>query len=196
VTGPIPSVTGAPAIAAKPAEQSCAIIGCHAPPVGAQGVGGGMVEILDLPPYYEEGQSYVIRVRLTSTENAGSPTRRFGFQLTAVRASDGEGSGAFSVRSTDSLQVITGEGPLASRQYVEHFFFGVHQGEDSPVEWTFTWHAPIPADGPVYFYCAANAADGNEDPSNDFIHFTADTLLDQLTPALPVSWGAIKTRYR
>ena len=52
--GPLPSVTGAPKIRAKPAESNCTE--CHLPTEGSNlNTPGGKVEILDLPATYTAG---------------------------------------------------------------------------------------------------------------------------------------------
>jgi hypothetical protein len=118
--------------------------------------------------------------------------------MTAVRASDGGGCGTFVLGNNDSLQIVPGEAPFVGRSYVEHTSQGTRTGLDGPVSWTFDWRAPDPLEGPVYFFCAGNAADGTFDPGNDFIYTTADTVPDIVTwtPVAKVSWGSLKARYR
>lgn len=193
--GPLPSSTGAPVVRSKPAEWDCTL--CHASETGNLNTPGGRIEILDLPKIYSAGQTYRIRVRITTDSTAAYPDRDWGFQLTAVRASDGEGCGAFLLDDPDSLQVLTGETPdLASRHYVEQTTLGDRDRIASPVEWTFSWKAPdTPADTALFF-CAGNASNGSMDPTGDFVFTTADTVLDITTPVRPVSWGEVKRRYR
>jgi hypothetical protein len=64
------------------------------------------------------------------------------------------------------------------------------------VEWTFSWRAPDTPQDTAFFFCAGNAANGSQEPSGDFIYTAADTVLDLTTPVRPVSWGAVKRRYR
>jgi hypothetical protein len=135
---------------------------------------GGRVEILDVPAAYSPGAVYPIRVRLRSDSTASSPSRRWGFQLTAVRGSDGEGVGTFLLPSPDTLQVVTGL-DFASRSYVEHRLAGTRPGLGGPVEWMFSWQAPSVASGKVYFFCAGNAADGTGDTYGDFIYTARDS---------------------
>jgi hypothetical protein len=197
--GPLPSYTGAPAIRSKPAELDCTL--CHLNfEWNNLNTPGGAVEILDLPATYTAGQTYRIRVRLSTDSTAAYPDRDWGFQLTAVRASDGEGCGTFILDDADTLQIVSGEfgehPELASRSYVEHTIRGDRDGIASPVEWTFSWRAPDAPQDTALFYCAGNATNGGLDPIGDFIFTTADTVLDLTTPVKPVSWGALKRRYR
>lgn len=197
-SGPEPSHTGAPAIGAHPAEPLCTQ--CH----GGQPVNsaGGSLEILDLPEFYAPGVTYRLRVRLSSSETAAFPERRWGFQLTAVNAADGAGAGAFTVRGTedwnDTLQVVDAD-PVddwPTRTYVEHLFFGVRDGSPSPAEWSFDWTAPPLGVGTVRFHAAGNAANGSYEPSGDWIYTAADSMRDTTTAAVPTSWGAIKARWK
>jgi len=197
--GPIPSYTGAPAIRSKPAEWDCSL--CHLNfEWNNVNTPGGAVEILDLPATYVAGTTYRLRVRLSTDSTAFDPERDWGFQLTAVRASDGEGCGTFVLDDSDTLQIVSGEAgehpELASRWYVEHKFAGLRPGLASPVEWTFSWRAPDAPEDSVLFFCAANAANGDLDPGGDFIFTAADTVLDLTTPVRALSWGAVKRRYR
>jgi hypothetical protein len=197
--GPIPSYTGAPDIRSKPAELDCTL--CHFNfEWNNLNTPGGSVEILDLPPTYTAGLTYRLRVRLTTDSTAAYPDRDWGFQLTAVRASDGEGCGTFILDDADTLQIVSGalgdRPELASRSYVEHTILGDRDGIASPVEWTFSWKAPDTPEDTALFFCAGNATNGNLDPTGDFIFTAAETLLDLTTPVKPVSWGALKKRYR
>lgn len=197
-SGPEPSHTGAPAIGTHPAEPLCTQ--CHSgQPVNSA---GGSLQILDLPEFYAPGVTYRMRVRLASSETAPDPARRWGFQLTAVNATDGTGAGTFTVRGTqdwnDTLQVVTAD-PVddwPTRRYVEHLFFGVQDGASSPAEWSFDWTAPAQGVGTVRFYAAGNAANGSFEPSGDWIYTTADSMRDTTTAARPTSWGAIKARWK
>ena len=157
-----------------------------------------MRKILDLPETYTPGNVYTIRVQLESSANADSVNRRWGFQLTAVKASDGSGVGTFLLRSLDSLQIrepFPGD-PWEGRQYVEHTSLGIHETESSPAEWSFQWQAPPTPAGAVYFYVAGNAADGSQDPGGDWIYTSGDTMADTTTATRPTSWGGLKKLWR
>ena len=78
--GPPASHTGAPAVGGAPAEQVCTA--CHT--TFPLNVAGATLEILDVPEFYLPDTVYTLRVRLSSTFAGG---RRWGFQITAVRAS-------------------------------------------------------------------------------------------------------------
>ncbi len=195
--GPLPSETGAPAIGGTPEEPDCTL--CHSNfSWNNLNTPGGAVEILDLPETYLPGQTYALRVRLGSDSTVAYPGRRWGFQLTAVRASDGEGAGSFVLPDPDTLQILPGDPsePWPTRSYVEHTRRGTRDGLASPVEWSFTWEAPAMPQGSVIFFCAGNAADGTGDPGGDFVFTAADTVKIDPTPVVQISWGRLKARYR
>jgi hypothetical protein len=199
-SGPVASKTGAPAIAGKSAEGLC--VNCHQTFDGLGNLRpnlnlpGGGVEILDLPAEYEAGAIYPIRVRLWSDSTVSIPTRKWGFQLTAVRESDGEGGGLFQLPDADTLQFKAGSGDFASRLYVEHTALGNRDGLVGPIEWTLSWIAPDPPVGTVRFFVAGNAANGNLSPSGDFIYTSSSAVIDHTTPTLRTTWGDLKARYR
>ena len=193
--GALPSYTGARAIGGKPAEGNCTL--CHSNVEGSKlDLPGGAVEILDLPATYTAGETYRIRVRLNSDSTTADPGRVWGFQLTAARASDGEGIGTFELDDPDTLTIQSGTDEFASRFYVQQLIAGIRDSLAGPVEWTFSWRAPDTPQDTAFFFCIGNAADGSQEPSGDFIYTAADTVLDVTTPVRPVSWGAVKRRYR
>ena len=179
----------------KPAEGNCTL--CHFNEAGSNlDLPGGAVEILDLPATYTAGEAYRIRVRLNSDSTAAYPERRWGFQLTAARASNGEGIGTFELDDPDTLSIEPGTDDFASRSYVQQRIDGTRAGRGGPVEWTFTWRAPETPQDTAFFFCIGNAANGSQETSGDFIYTAADTVLDVTTPVRPVTWGAVKRRYR
>jgi hypothetical protein len=195
--GPLASHTGAPAIGPRFAESLCTE--CHFnldPPYIKVNTPGGQVEILGVPAMYDAGQSYALTVRLDSDSTRTDVGRKWGFQITAIRASDGEGCGSFVLPDPDTLQLINGDTTFVSREYVEHTYLATRDSLDGPVTWTFGWKAPNPPEGKVYFYCAAVAGNGSEEPSGDFVYTTADSAEDVTTPVARTSWGNIKARYR
>lgn len=201
-SGPIPSRTGAPGVASVPGENNCTQ--CHlvfdgeGNQVDNLNVPGGSVRILDLPETYSPGNTYTLRVQLSSDSTVADTLRRWGFQLTAVKASDGSGAGTFVLPAPDSLQIVdafTGT-PWEGRQYVEHQTIGIHEAEAGPIEWSFQWQAPATPSGAVYFYAIGNAANGSLDPGGDWIYTTGDTLSDTTTAVRTTSWGGLKQRWR
>ena len=201
-SGPMTSVSGAPAVGSVPAEDNCTM--CHlvfdggGNPLDNLNAPNGSIHILDLPETYTPGNVYTMRVRLESSANADSVNRRWGFQLTAVKASDGGGVGTFLLPNLDSLQIrepFPGD-PWVGRQYVEHTSLGIYETQGSPVEWRFQWQAPPTPAGAVYFYVAGNAADGSQDPGGDWIYTSGDTMADTTTATRATSWGGLKKLWK
>jgi hypothetical protein len=184
-TGPPLAHTGAPRIDSRNAEPTCNTSGCHQ---GNPMNSNGTLEILGLPATYSPGATYPATVRLTSTATQGSVTRRWGFEITAVRLSDGLGSGTFT---SPGLRIETFNG----RTYVTHQVDDLHPGEAGPAEWTMSWTAPAQDEGDIGFYAAGNAANGNATATGDFIYTTSETTMGPGVPVEPVTWGRIKSLY-
>ncbi|HEY6046398.1 MAG TPA: choice-of-anchor V domain-containing protein [Pyrinomonadaceae bacterium] len=142
-----------------PGEFDCS--DCHVPD-GAQ---GGQTT-LTVPQTYIPGQTYQIAVHHFNND----PTRiRWGFQLTAL---DDGAEKAGNLQSINSLtQVLNNQGPIPTRQYIEHTQIGNFSGQQGTVTWTFNWTAPPTDVGRVTFYVAGNQANGDGNTSGDIIHF-------------------------
>ncbi len=191
-SGPPASYTGALSVAGVPGEPNCTL--CHSGnPLNAA---TGAVRILNVPKPYLPGGVYTLTVELSSDRTAGPPGRKWGFEITAVRADNGQGTGTFAVVDPDT-RVVTGASVWASRTYVEHISTGTRTGQVSPVQWQLQWTAPDqPAPYQVYFFAAGNAANGNGFTTGDFIYTTAETTTVDVTPIAPATWGQVKSRYR
>lgn len=187
--GPPESSTAAPPIGALPAEGSC--YDCHDD--GSLNTGGS-VTLVNAPTHYTPGQTYVMTVRVTSSQTAGNSGRKWGFQLTAIRASDGEGTGTFANVSGQGTMIASGSNEFASRRYIE-VSSGDRAGTASPAEWQVQWTAPSAGTGQVLFYFTGVAANGAQASNGDWVYTGALSTLD-VTPTLPTSWGRIKSRYR
>jgi hypothetical protein len=188
--GPPESMTGAPAIAATPAEDLCS--SCH----GGQAENtGGVIELIGAPALYREGAVYTITVRLTSGQTAANASRRWGFQLTAVRMSNGAGAGTFATIAGQGTQIISGTGSLASRRYVEQTSTGTRTGTASPVQWNVQWTAPATDIGAITFYFAGNAANGAQGENGDWIYNGSFASQDTTTATRSTTWGEVKRQY-
>lgn len=194
--GALASFTGAPAVAGKAGELHCGI--CHFPmDWNNLDTPGGGVQIVGLPPAYAAGDTYPIEVHVTSDSTAAFENRTWGFELTAIRASDGEGSGTFLPGDPDTLQVIPGEGgEFASRWYATHTGAGRRDGLGGTIVWTLAWRAPDVSEGVIQFHAAAVAGNGDGELTGDFVYRTTVSAADATTPASPTTWGALKRRYR
>lgn len=99
---------------------------------------------------YEPNTDYDITVLLNQ-----SGASRHGFALTAEKNADNSKVGTFTPTSTTRL--VNGGANITQSD------------ADSGSIWTFTWTSPSTNEGPVTFYAAGNAANGNGSPSGDQI---------------------------
>lgn len=139
-----------------PMDGTCTASGCHESfPLNS---GEGSVEILDVPAAVVPGQAYELRVRVNSASAA-----RFGFQMTAMAA-----AGAFA----GTFAPLDGQTRLADAgaRYITHTLVGT--GVDV---WRVRWTAPATLGGPVTFYAAGNAANGDNTRQGDRIFTTQVT---------------------
>lgn len=200
--GPLPSMTGAPGVAGGAAENDCTL--CHQDyanpcdpiPCNLNTAGGG-VEILDLPSDWQPGLIYPLRVRLWTDSTLAYPTRRWGFEITALHAIGGTGAGQWVQTEPDTYYVVAGSPPFDSRSYAEPTYAGVREGLAGPVEWSLQWQAPVSSEGDVLFFVAAVAGDGDDQPGpRDFVFTANDTMLQGGDAVRAIRWGALKARYR
>jgi hypothetical protein len=126
----------------------------------------GELKVTGLPPRYEAGRSYAVKVELTHVEDRNL----WGFQL-STRTAGGRQAG--SLKPVDShTQLVTQDG----LEYVEHTMDGT---EFNVFE--LTWVAPDAGAGEVLVGVAGNAADGDTSEHGDFIYATSLTI----PPAAP-----------
>lgn len=197
-TGPAASRTGAAATGGVAAESDCA--SCHSD--FTLNDGPGRVEILDLPSGYAPSQSYVLRVRVAQPTSASVASPAWGFQITAVQASNGKGVGKLTLPPagagpsySDSLLLKTGSGVFSSRQYVEHSTFSTRAGIRDSAEWHLTWTSPSSDVGKICFFVAGNATNGNGTSSGDYIYATSATISAISTAAVdPALAGGLELR--
>lgn len=137
-----------------PGESNCTA--CHdSHPLNS---GNGSFSISG-PAFLTPGQSYPITVTL-----ADPGQQRWGFEISTL------GLGACGITDPVNTQLSTEFG----NEYVKHTTEGSQWGvPDGPVSWTFSWTAPALAGAPVTFHAAGNAANGNEEPSRDYIYTTS-----------------------
>jgi hypothetical protein len=169
-TGPDNERTGAPL------EGTCFDSQCHDDELVDSGLGE---LVLIVPPSYVPDEVYALEVRLSQEGQM-----RWGFELTAL---DGAGSSVGNLASTDAatqVSVSNGINELLDREYVKHTPLGTAAGQPDAHGWSFEWTAPPSDVGPVTFYAAGNAADGNghqfrlpgQDDAGDFIYTAQETV--------------------
>lgn len=158
-SGPPDGRTGAPG------EGLCT--GCH---VGsAADSGPGSLAISGVPESYEPGVEYMVSVTLADPD-----AKRMGFEAVAVAGS--KAGGSISVADARRTQISTTQ---AGRQYVKHTREGTSPSSPGQSQWSFRWTAPPAGTGPVTFYAAGNAANGDGSPSGDRIYTARFTSLER-----------------
>lgn len=165
-SGPPDEKTGAPS------ENTCAQTGCHAG--NDLNVSGGSL-MLTVPETYVPNEVYTIVVNLSRTGQS-----RWGFEMTALDA-DGASAGSFAADAAGNTQLSEAN----SKQYIKHTSIGTAQGTNDTHSWEFQWTAPDADIGPITFYAAGNASNGNFNPVDDYI-YTTDA---ESTPPVPTVAG-------
>ena len=160
--GPPDEKTGAPN------EGTCASTGCHTGNV-LNTTGGSLM--LTVPETYQPGEVYTVIVNL-----ARAGQSKWGFQMTALDA-DGARAGTFAADDAVNTQVSEAN----SKQYIKHTAAGTAGANDAH-SWEFEWTAPDADMGPVTFYAAGNASNGNFNPIDDYIY----TTQTESTPPVPI----------
>jgi uncharacterized protein (TIGR03437 family) len=174
--GPPPRVTGAPGDNARACTQ------CHA---GTLNSGTGSVKIL-----LQSGPVYIPGVKQRVTVQLADPLQqRWGFELTARLNSDLANGQAGDLIPVDNFtQVICEDAapkPCASGvSFIEHTSAGTRNGTKGGATFQFDWTPPSENVGPVTFYVAGNAANGDGNFTGDLI-YTSSVQLDPLVPASP-----------
>ena len=155
-----------------PNEGTCADAGCHTS--NALNASGGSL-MLTIPETYEPGEVYAIIVNL-----ARAGQSKWGFEMTALDA-DGARAGTFAADNAANTQLTE----TNSKQYIQHTTAGTADGTDDAHSWKFEWTAPDADVGPVTFYAAGNAANGDFTPAGDYIYTTQAESI----PPVPVVAG-------
>ena len=152
-------------------EGTCVTAGCHTG--NALNTGGGSL-MLTTPETYEPGEVYTIIVNLERTGQS-----KWGFQMTALDA-DGVRAGTFAADDAANTQISEAN----SKQYIKHTAAGTAGANDAN-SWEFEWTAPDTDVGPITFYAAGNASNGNFNPIDDYIY----TAQEESTPPILVVAG-------
>lgn len=155
-----------------PNEGTCADVGCHAQ--NALNVSGGAL-MLTVPETYVPNEVYTIVVDLS---RAGQS--KWGFEMTALDA-NGVRAGSFTAGDAADTQLTE----TNSKQYIQHTTAGTAAGTNDAHGWEFKWTAPDADVGPITFYAAGNAANGDFTPAGDYIY----TEQAESTPPIPIVAG-------
>ena len=160
--GPAARVTGAPG------DNARACTSCHGG--AAINSGSGSVKIL-----LSSGAFYIPGVKQRVAVQVSDPVQqRWGFELTARLNSDLQNGQAGEFLPVDNFtQVICEDGgpkPCATGvSFIEHTSAGTRNGTSGGATFQFDWVPPATNAGPVTFYVAGNAANGNGANTGDLI---------------------------
>ena len=166
-SGPPDEKTGAPN------ENTCVQAGCHAG--NDLNVSGGSLMLTMIPETYIPNEVYTIVVNLSRTGQS-----RWGFEMTALDA-DGARAGSFETDDAENTQLSEAGG----KQYIKQTSNVTGQGTEDAHSWEFQWTAPDADIGPITFYAAGNAANGDFGTAGDYIY----TAQEESTPPIPVVAG-------
>ncbi len=155
-----------------PNEGTCMTAGCHAE--NALNAADGSL-MLTVPDTYIPNEVYTIVVNLS---RAGQS--KWGFEMTALDA-DGARAGTFKADDAANTGLTTAN----DKQYIHHTTAGTAAGTNDAHSWEFEWTAPDADIGPITFYAAGNAANGDFTPAGDYIY----TTQTESTPPVPVVAG-------
>ena len=128
--------------------------------------GGSLM--LTIPETYIPSEVYTIVVNLSREGQS-----RWGFEMTALD-NDGARAGSFAVDAADKTQLSE------TNKYIKHTFIGTAQGTNDTHSWEFQWTAPDADIGPITFYAAGNAANGDSTSAGDYIY----TAQEESTPVV------------
>jgi uncharacterized protein (TIGR03437 family) len=175
-SGPDPRYTAAPG----DSPLACATSGCHTGsakggPINA--AGGAVTATFSSGSTYTPGQPVTISVNVTDPVNS-----LYGFQMTARldsnqvggqagRFSYPSGSGVFVLCDNNIPRTPSGNCPASFPvEFIEH-------NAPRTGAWTFTWTPPSTDQGPVHFYVAGNAVNGDATNGPEDHVYTASYVL-------------------
>ena len=140
-------------------ESTC--LECHSSHKLNEGrVLGGSLEIEGIPEKYEAGKGYILTIQISHPGQSC-----WGFEFSA-RSSD-QGTQANRLNPIDSnTQVKEDSGVL----YVMHTRIGTKIGTPDRASFSFEWVAPPASAGMILFNASGNAANGNNEPTGDYIY--------------------------
>lgn len=118
----------------------------------------GRLEVVGFPDAYDPGASYAVTVLLTS-----QGMERAGFQATAS-------AGTLAALGPETTVFPDS---LGRKQYVGHAAGHTRPESSERTRWVFEWTAPDRRGEAAALYVAANSANGDASPLNDFIYVTS-----------------------
>jgi len=157
----------------SPGETDCTT--CHSSfPVNT---GGGTITFQNagMPlNEYVAGQTYNMSITVSRTSN-----NLFGFGFEALNSLN-DNAGTLVITDAAATQIKTRVVNSVTRRNVVHQLnAGAASGSKT---FNFSWTAPSSGTGPVSFYFAGVAADGNANDNNDYVYKSSLTVTEQVCP--------------
>jgi hypothetical protein len=157
---------GAPAESTgAPAEANCTKSGCHYDSPANSGPGISFLSVSGSPASYVPNTTYTINTGISQANIS-----RFGFQLLALADRDSSNAGTLAITDGGRTQIIPGFSNLANRSYMTYTYAGTAATGNGTDQWSFNWTAPASDIGPVSFYLATIAANGDGTDMGDYCY--------------------------
>ncbi|MBS3913494.1 MAG: T9SS type A sorting domain-containing protein [Bacteroidetes bacterium] len=179
VSGPGSGYTNAPS------ESACNTSGCHSGSLITSGTKYDKIKLITdfTGGGYLPDSTYTFYV--TYKESGKS---KFGYQITALQASNNNPAGTFSTPDSRSQKYSYTIGSN-TRNSLGHTSTGTGAVSTDSAAWKITWKAPSNNIGNIIFYITMNVADGNGQNTGDNIYakqftFGPSTLLPKAKAAL------------
>lgn len=169
----------------SPGETTCNTFGCHTGNQLNDPSGSISINAPGLQPTWEyiPGNVYQIEITVTRTGNS-----KFGFSFESLLPA-GSNAGTLSITDAVSTQlksVTVGGNPRTN--VLHRLNSGLSTDSHT---FTFSWTAPAAGTGPVTFYTAGNAANGQNNTSDDYIFSTSQLLSDGSSVGLQESFEPV-----
>ncbi len=183
-SGPPPGYTGAPG----EREEACHF--CHSSYQLNDPSGG--VTIDGLPDSYVAGGDPIAFTVTVFQDGTDSANIDWGFEITVLDANN-LFAGTLVVTDATNTQIDSGDVDGGTRFYIKQTFDGIFYNPDGApgATWSMAWVPPDTDVGPVTFYVAGNAANGDFGRSGDYIFVNNQTVLGPggnfVAHALPLS---------
>ncbi len=166
-------VTGAPAGSTGSPADGSSCISCHSPHTNFSG--SGLISSTIPVSGYTANQTYTVTASITRTGHSV-----FGFEVSPQdTTASGNLEGTIAITNSTTTQ-------LASADYITHTQKGTN-GTNNGISWSFNWTAPATGHGPVVFYGAFNASNGNGNDSGDSIFLTSLKVYECTAPVAPAA---------
>lgn len=160
---------GHPGTTGAPGDETCARFGCHVDAEVSTVHTANTFFINESPTEltYTPGVSHSIKIRVKDPLG-----KRFGYEIVALDTNN-KSVGIFVLLGIDGRSQLLSAN---SRQYVTHTTKGITPTASGVNEWMVNWTASKSYGGPVTFYYATNATNGDLQNTGDHIYLSSSTV--------------------